>query len=134
VRRFQRELPRTPEAPGLARRALSEWYLSALDNQELHQAKLLTSELVTNAVLHGQGKIMLKAALDEDRLLVEVCDEGRGFEQESRPRRFEDLRGRGLAIVDAEASRWGLHDGSTHVWFEIERSGPRLGLDRKPRS
>lgn len=123
---FERELPRSPEAPGLARRSLSGWYLAELEHGELHTAKLLASELVTNAVLHGRGRIMLKADLDDDRLLVEVTDEGPGFEHELRPRRFEELRGRGLAIVDAESSRWGLHNGSTHVWFELERRGPRL--------
>jgi serine/threonine-protein kinase RsbW len=129
---FEHELPRSPEAPGLARRSLSEWYLAELDHSELHRAKLLASELVTNAVLHGQGQIMLKANLDDYRLLVEVSDEGPGFEHKLRPRRFEDVRGRGLAIVDAESSRWGLHNGSTHVWFELERHGPRLGSPSDP--
>ncbi len=131
-RSFERELPRSPEAPGVARRSLTDWYLSELEHSELHRAKLLTSELVTNAVLHGQGTIVLKAHLNDDRLLVEVCDEGPGFEHAVKPSRFEDIRGRGLAIVEAESSRWGLHNGSTHVWFELERAGPRVGESAKP--
>jgi hypothetical protein len=64
--------------------------------------------------------------------LVEVIDEGSGFERVVREHSFEDLHGRGLDIVDAEASRWGLYEGTTHVWFEIERSGPRLGAEDTP--
>jgi len=128
----ERELPRSPDAPGLARRSLSDWYGSRLDQEELHRAKLLASELVTNAVLHGEGRILLRAQADDDRLLIEVIDEGAGFEHEVRRREFDELHGRGLAIVEAESSRWGIHEGTTHVWFELERAGPRLGPESKP--
>ena len=30
--------------------------------------------------------------------------------------------GWGLHLVDQVAQRWGVHEGSTHVWFEL---GPR---------
>ena len=50
------------------------------------------------------------------------------------------------AIVEAVTSRWGIHEGTTHVWAEFERSdprgthlwaelerpGPRIGEDAKP--
>jgi anti-sigma regulatory factor (Ser/Thr protein kinase) len=123
----EQELPRSPEAPGVARRTLSGWYGAALEPDELHRAKLLTSELVTNAVLHGEGRIMMRSNLDDDRVLVEVIDEGGGFEHGLRRQNFDALLGRGLAIVDAESSRWGIHEGTTHVWFELERPGPRMG-------
>ncbi len=125
-------LPHTPEAPALARRQIVRWLATEVGPVELDTAKLLVSELVTNAVVHGHGEISLRATLDEDRLLVEVIDQGRGFERTVRQRDFEDIGGRGLAIVDAEASRWGIHEGTTHVWFELERPGPRLGPDKKP--
>ena len=51
----------------------------ALEERQLQTAKLLTSELVTNALLHGEGSITLLASLEEDRLLVEVIDEGHGL-------------------------------------------------------
>jgi anti-sigma regulatory factor (Ser/Thr protein kinase) len=126
------ELPRGPRAPTLARRSITEWYGSDLDRDQLHRAKLLVSELVTNAVVHGTGRIRMCADLDEDRILVEVFDEGSSFEHEVRDVPFDDLRGRGLAIVDSASSRWGIHEGTTHVWFEIELAGPRLGVERKP--
>ena len=60
------ELPRAPEAPGEARRALSGWYGTVLTVDELYKAKLLVSELVTNAVLHGRGRITLRSHVDDD--------------------------------------------------------------------
>jgi anti-sigma regulatory factor (Ser/Thr protein kinase) len=98
-----------------------------LERSELDSAKLLASELVNNAVIHGKGKITLRAELDADRLRVEVIDEGEGFESTLRVGEFDDVGGWGLRIVDQESSRWGVHEGTTHVWFELERSGPRLG-------
>jgi anti-sigma regulatory factor (Ser/Thr protein kinase) len=130
--RLEFALPATPEAPGMARRRLGQWLTPQLEDSELHRAMLLTSELVTNAVLHGQGKITVRAGLDDDRLLVEVIDEGEGFERVVRQEDFNSLGGRGLKIVDAESSRWGIHEGTTHVWFELERPGPRFGAANKP--
>ena len=123
-------LPHTVHAPGIARRSVVDWLAPAVDAEQLRAARLLVSELVTNAVVHGRGAITLRATLDEDRLLVEVVDEGGGFERTIRQRDFTSVGGRGLAIVDAEASRWGVHGGTTHVWFELERPGPRLGTAR----
>ena len=129
---FEQHLPRSPLAPGIARRAISAWLKEVLTGQDLDTAKLLTSELVANAIVHGQGRILLRGGLDENRVLVEVIDDGAGFEHEIRSSNFDELHGRGLAIVDAEASRWGIHEGTTHVWFELELSGPRLGTESKP--
>jgi anti-sigma regulatory factor (Ser/Thr protein kinase) len=128
---FEKELPRANDAPWIARAAITDWFGIELEQDELQTAKLLTSELVANAVVHGEGRITLRCALDADRVLVEVIDEGRGFEHEARHREFEEVRGRGLVIVDAESSRWGIHEGTTHVWFELERPGPRLGEQNK---
>lgn len=92
-----------------------------METEKLQHAKLLLSELVTNAVIHGVGQIRLRADLNEDRLLVEVSDEGTGFEHEVRQAPLDQLGGRGLWIVDALSTKWGLHEGTTHVWFEIAR-------------
>ena len=126
------ELPRDPSAGARARRLIEELSAGALDVDELGRAKLLASELVNNAVLHGHGTITFRADLDEDRMHVEVIDEGSGFEREARRLDRENLGGRGLSLVDTESSRWGVHEGTTHVWFEIERPGPRLGAEKKP--
>ena len=126
------ELPRTTAAAALARSALGEWFGEELEAELLEDAQLLASELVTNSYVHGEGAIELRAVLDGDRVLVEVIDQGGGFERVVKEQSIDDIGGRGLAIVDAAASRWGIHEGTTHVWFEIERPGPRLGEDAKP--
>ena len=107
---------------------LTEWFASVLDDGTLGTARLLASELVTNAVTHGRGRVTLRAELFERRLVVEVIDEGGGFERELREHDFQTLEvgGWGLAVVDAESSRWGLRRGRSHVCFELERPGPRL--------
>jgi anti-sigma regulatory factor (Ser/Thr protein kinase) len=126
------ELPRDVDAPQIGRRSIEQWFAASLDSVELDTAKLLVTELVTNALTHGHGTITLRAHLNQDRLLVEVMDEGTGFERAVRDTEFERVGGWGLAFVDSESSRWGVHEGSTHVWFELERAGPRLGREKKP--
>ena len=119
------ELPRDPAAARLARRLVDELSAGRLEANELGRSKLLVSELVNNAVLHGQGIITLRIDVDEDRLRAEVIDEGSGFERVVRDNALDQLGGWGLALVEAESSRWGVHEGTTHVWFEIDQPGPR---------
>jgi anti-sigma regulatory factor (Ser/Thr protein kinase) len=123
------ELPRTVRAPAMARAAVRDLCDGDVVGDMLTDAELLVSELVTNALRHGDGQITLRGAVDDDTLMVEVIDEGGGFEHELRRRNFDDVGGWGLGVVDDLASPWGVHEGTTHVWFEIERPGPRLGPD-----
>jgi anti-sigma regulatory factor (Ser/Thr protein kinase) len=116
-------------APGVARRSLAACFESTIGADMLTLAKLLTSELVTNAVVHGQGRITLSAQADDERLLVEVEDEGAGFER-AVTRRAEDPGGWGLGLVESESSRWGAYEGNTHVWFELARG--QAGGGQKP--
>jgi hypothetical protein len=87
-------------------------------------AMLLTGELVTNAILHGGGRFLLEVDTAPDRLRVEVTDSSA---VEPRLLRMTSDRehGRGMAIVDALATRWGSDHLEDHkvVWFEI-RLGP----------
>ncbi len=83
-------------------------------------AVLMTSELVTNAVLHGTGDVRLAVEAGDDNLRVEVTDDER--RRPTLPSIDDDAEGgRGLFIVDALASAWGVQDvpGGKVVWFEI---------------
>ncbi|HLY48411.1 MAG TPA: ATP-binding protein [Solirubrobacteraceae bacterium] len=120
---YEVQLPRGVWAAGRARKLLAEHFAPALAGRELDTAKLLISELVTNAVVHGEGSITMRVDLDASRLLVEVIDEGTGFERAVRARHLPQDGGWGLKLVDSEASRWGIREGTTHVWFELERPG-----------
>jgi anti-sigma regulatory factor (Ser/Thr protein kinase) len=121
------ELPRDRGASRLARQLVAERFGAQLTAEELDTVRLLMSELVNNAVLHGQGQITMKAQADSRQIRVDVIDGGTGFERHVRRTGFDALGGRGLQIVEAESSRWGITEGTTHVWFELERRGPRLG-------
>jgi anti-sigma regulatory factor (Ser/Thr protein kinase) len=123
------ELPRDPTAARRARGLVDELSAGRLEANQLDRSKLLVSELVNNAVLHGRGIITLRLDVDEDRLRAEVIDEGSGFERVVRDHALDHLGGWGLTLVEAESSRWGVHEGTTHVWFEIEQPGPRIGED-----
>jgi anti-sigma regulatory factor (Ser/Thr protein kinase) len=109
-------LPRDHGAPGQARALLRE-HADGLDRGRLDTAVLLISELVTNAVLHGTGEIRLTIDIGGDDARFSVCDEG-GGNPIVRPDPGPD-GGWGLRLVGQLASRWGVREGRTQVWFEL---------------
>ena len=81
---------------------------------------LLTSEIVTNAVMHARSELDLKVDCLRDCVRVCVHDRGEGVPVR-RHVSIEATSGRGLALVDTLASRWGVDPeppGKT-VWFEV---------------
>jgi anti-sigma regulatory factor (Ser/Thr protein kinase) len=120
--RLECELPRERGAAREARRLLERTLARELDRDELDTAKLLASELVNNAVLHGAGKITFAVGVEASRIRVDLVHEGSGFVHQVRAVGFDEISGRGLQIVDAVSSRWGVFEGTTHVWFEVHRA------------
>lgn len=116
------EIPRDAEAPGRARRAV-EQLGSGIDDAIRHDVLLLVSELVTNSVKYGaEGDLKLHIqAQAPTKLRVEVINEGASFVPKARTRPRTEPGGWGLHLVETLADRWGVHAGSTHVWFEIDR-------------
>jgi anti-sigma regulatory factor (Ser/Thr protein kinase) len=111
-------LPSDARAATVARRAL-EAAVAALPEGRRPDARLLATELVANAVRHGQPPISLTVEVAKTFLRIEVADSGEG-----RPRRRPDPGadgGWGLLLVESASDRWGVADGSTSVWFEIDR-------------
>ena len=68
ARAQQAELPRDPGAPKAARDWVDRHFGPELSDDKLAIAQLLVSELVTNALMHGRGAIILRARLDDGRL------------------------------------------------------------------
>jgi anti-sigma regulatory factor (Ser/Thr protein kinase) len=62
-------------APKLGR-AVLRGVLQGADLAVVHDAELLGSELMTNAVRYGAGEVTLTIHVQEDRLNVAVSDEG----------------------------------------------------------
>ncbi|HEX6329907.1 MAG TPA: PAS domain S-box protein [Actinomycetota bacterium] len=120
-------------ASGDARRALDEILGEHLDDAALENARLLTSELITNAVVHGPkgpyADVRLRVLVRDAVVRVEVIDDGPGFVRP--PRRPERLGGWGLVVVESVADRWGIEKGGpTTVWFELDRRNG--GLAERP--
>jgi two-component sensor histidine kinase len=109
-------LPRDHGAPGKAR-ALLRANANDLERARLDTAVLLISELVTNAVLHGTGEIRLTIDIAGPDARFSVCDDG-GGRPVVRPEPGPD-GGWGLRLVGQLASRWGVREGRTQVWFEL---------------
>ena len=59
---------------------------------------LLVSELVSNAVKHGEGPITVTLERKEDEALLTVCDEGKGFPADFNPRKAANT---GLELIDS---------------------------------
>lgn len=81
--------------------------------------ELLVSELTTNAVLYGQGDVF---GVDfYSRFLIAVTDAGTDLILPLSGARSLGEGGRGLAIVDALAVRWGvdIRAGGKRVWFQL---------------
>ena len=121
--RFETRLPRTAAAPGVARRFLRSWAGGTLRADQLDTARLLVSELVSNAVLHGRGEVNLRAWLRPDALRVEVRDQGGAFAHEGRRPDAPMTGGWGLQMVSMQSSRWGVSRECARVWFELDLNG-----------
>lgn len=112
-------LPRSPEAAAIGRRALDDLFGPELSDLALNHARVVVSELVTNAYLHGSGSIELRLGLIDGHLRVEVVDHGTGNVPAIRPADGDETGGFGLRIVEHLSDRWGAFEGTTHVWAEL---------------
>ena len=122
---FTLELAPEPEATRIARNEVGDRLAQRLDGR-LHDAELLISELIANAIKHGSpdrhGRITLEVTLEPGTVRFEVTDAGRGFRSSPRPDAQDPASGWGLYLVDRIADRWGAsrEAGHTRVWFELD--------------
>ncbi|MFE3638423.1 ATP-binding protein [Streptomyces cellostaticus] len=85
-------------------------------------AELLTSELVTNALVHTDRDAVLTAVVSAGGgLRVEVRDFVARVPLPRTPVTDEDTNGRGLVLVESLADSWGVrpHEAGKSVWFEL---------------
>lgn len=117
VRRF----PRSPHAAALARRFVREtleaWSIPA---EAFEDTLLVTSELVTNAVVHAGSDVAIGLARRPGQVRVSVSDRS-GTAPRTRGETPGSLDGRGIRMVGAIASGWGVSqlDGGKAVWAEV---------------
>jgi anti-sigma regulatory factor (Ser/Thr protein kinase) len=93
----------------------------------LDVVNLLVSELVTNAVVHGGSEAEVSVVLTPTALRVEVGDHDEHVPTVNQAADWA-TSGRGLALVDTMARRWGIEPvpGGKVIWFEgsIAPTGP----------
>jgi anti-sigma regulatory factor (Ser/Thr protein kinase) len=102
---------------------------------EVPVLEILVSELVTNALLHGDGPIGLRLASDGQSVRLEVTDDG-GTATTPHLVEHEQVGGWGLHLVDRLADSWGTDhaDHATRVWTETRpRTAPGHHADDGPR-
>jgi anti-sigma regulatory factor (Ser/Thr protein kinase) len=110
-----RESDAVPRARRLVRSSLEAEFPSLSAD-----AELVASELITNATLHGRPPVTLRI-LRNRVIRVEVEDQGRTAPMllQHNP---DAMTGRGLAMVTALASEWGVEpvpSGGKVVWAEL---------------
>lgn len=81
-------------------------------------AELIISELVTNAMLHGEGQVEVRLSWACGDLWAEVHDDGRGRPVRQRPG-ITDEGGRGLELIDGLVELYGGARGVAE-----DRGGP----------
>jgi len=139
-----RFVPRSLAAIRVARNVLAGWL-----HCQPHAAPgaiddllIAVSELCTNSVQHSRGRhrrVILRGRADGDTVVVEVEDDGQGFD----PRSYEsnvpmiDLRaemGRGLAIVRSVVDRVEFERSEGRMLVRCFKDGALSGAGARPRS
>ncbi|MGW5734007.1 MULTISPECIES: ATP-binding protein [Streptomyces] len=115
------DLRAVPEVRGALRELLRTW--GRPGRSEI--AELLTSELVTNALVHTDRDAVLTATVRPGRLRVEVRDFVGRRPKVCAPDADDSTHGRGLMLVQSLADAWGVraHGVGKAVWFELD-GGP----------
>jgi anti-sigma regulatory factor (Ser/Thr protein kinase) len=101
---------------------------SLIDEDTLDTAVLLTSELVTNAIIHGESPVTVAVSWSGGTLRVEVHDKSRFMPAPWPVIDSADAEtGRGLLLVDTLAADWGFYrtPGGKAVYFTLDRAPER---------
>ncbi|MEU5276212.1 ATP-binding protein [Streptomyces asoensis] len=111
------DLRAVPETRRALRELLRDWGRPGRSET----AELLTSELVTNALVHTDDDALLTATVSPSGLRVEVRDSAAHRPRPRVPGADEATHGRGLVLVESLADTWGVRaqGGGKVVWFEL---------------
>jgi anti-sigma regulatory factor (Ser/Thr protein kinase) len=119
-------LPADRTAPAAARAWVAE-VGAALEPRILDDLRLIVTELVTNAVKYGPGEpvhvcLHIRPPHVVRGVVIDMGEHAHHIRLRSPDP--EATGGRGLRIVARLAHSWGVHEGSTHVWFTLGRAQP----------
>ena len=119
--RFAVRLAEDPRSSSAARRIVREKCAEWDCEQVMESALLVASELVTNAVTHGASECDFRLFRTDSRLRIEAEDRGSGS-PDIRDSKSGDEHGRGLLLVSALSSAWGVESvprGRKRVWADL---------------
>ncbi|MFF4258421.1 ATP-binding protein [Streptomyces sp. NPDC001663] len=96
-----------------------KWGVS-MDDETDDAIRLVASELITNAVVHGEGPVTVTLQHRPGHLVIDVLD-GNSLAPQRGCAQADDESGRGLALVGVLASRcsWEPTRHGKRVWAEI---------------
>ena len=104
-----------------ARQFVRSTVANYLPMTELETVELLTSEVVTNAVIHAGSSPVVEVAAEGGTVRVSVEDHDPAWPMPQAV--SEDATsGRGMGLVDTMADAWGVEkvvDRGKRVWFEV---------------
>jgi serine phosphatase RsbU (regulator of sigma subunit)/anti-sigma regulatory factor (Ser/Thr protein kinase) len=115
------ELPPTEQAAALARHFVRDALVEIGASNILDAAALLTSELVANALMHGAPPLSVEVLAVDSGVRVAVSDAHPDLPN-LRGTVSDDEHGRGLLLVEALASAWGVdaNPPGKAVWFQLD--------------
>ncbi|GAB7191703.1 hypothetical protein NUM3379_24110 [Kineococcus sp. NUM-3379] len=104
-----------------ARRFLEDNDCPVHHSRVLEEAKLLTTEVVTNAVAHGGPPITVRLTCDGTPGMLVAVSDGSPHVPVRREAAPEATSGRGIALVDLLSDAWGVEVGDVGktVWFHL---------------
>jgi anti-sigma regulatory factor (Ser/Thr protein kinase) len=114
--------PAQPASVAAARRFVTEALVGAGVTTVLDEARLLVSELATNAVVHARTDFSVTVHVAANRVYVEVRDGDPIDLAAVDPPLPPELGRHGLQIVDRLAGSWGsrIEDHGKVAWFSID--------------
>jgi anti-sigma regulatory factor (Ser/Thr protein kinase) len=132
-------VPHASASVAVARHTLAEDLADyGVAQPDRDDAVLVLSELVSNSVKHAAplpgGDIRVGWMVAGDRLHLEIVDGGGSTRPRAGSASVSDVGGRGLDIVRAVSSQWGVteRNGSVTVWADVALT--RLGTRRSGRA
>lgn len=124
-------------------RILSQLGVCGYDPDTVFAIKLALEEALTNAIKHGNRndgskRIVVRYAVNPERAVIMVRDEGNGFRPEAVPdptadENLERPNGRGIMLMQAYMTRVCYNHAGNEVWMLKENREARSAAPR-PRS
>lgn len=118
--RVRTTLPAAVTTPAAARALACDAVARGHARVRLDDVSLVVSELVTNAVIHGEGDIVLDVVVEDGSVHVEVSDREPHL-PDPRDAPPDSESGRGLLLVAKLATQWGVRRDAPGkvVWADL---------------